>query len=78
MAAGETLLQGFTLSKGGDRTWEWRVFAEDGRELRRSGRAFRTLIECVRDATRNGYDLETASGDTRLWRYASDAGRSRP
>jgi hypothetical protein len=48
------------------------------RELRRSGRAFRTLIECVRDATRNGYDLETASGDTRLWRYASDAGRSRP
>jgi len=36
--------------------WEWqRINEESGTDIQRSERVFRSLLECIRDATEHGY-----------------------
>jgi hypothetical protein len=46
---------GWTFSQTPTQEWEWVCMDPEGNVAARSTRTFKTLMECVQDATKHGY-----------------------
>jgi hypothetical protein len=51
-------MNGWPFTKGRD-GWHWHLVGPAGNLLKTSSRPLRSLMECIRDAMKNGYTLDT-------------------